>query len=98
MFLQDTKAGHVPGAGLDTGAAADALLLIHLADAGGLIGVDGLLGADLAAGGIFALTAGVREVEPGVLTEKPIAGSIKIQLALDLDPADEGTGSAVIAQ
>ena len=76
--------GHMPRAGIMAGTAADALVGVHHADAL-LVGRNGLLGAGVAAGGVFALAAGVREVDPAVVVagQQAVAGAVQIQAALE---------------
>ena len=75
----------MPGAGLHAGTAADALVGIDHADAL-LIGDNGLLGACVAAGGILALAAGIREVDKAVVGagQQTVAVAVQIQAALEL--------------
>ena len=76
--------GHMPRAGLYAGAAANALIRIHTANAV-FIGIDCLHGASIAAGGIFALTAGVREIGPVVFCIQTLTIAAAIQIPGDLD-------------
>ena len=61
---------------------------------------NGLLGAGVAAGGVLALAAGVREVDPAVVGagQQTVAVAVQIQAALDLDAADVGRAHAVVGQ
>ena len=91
--------GHMPGAGLVAGAAADALVGVHHADAL-LVGRNGLLGAGVAAGGVLALAAGIREVDKAVVVagQQAVAGTVQIQTALDLHTADVRGAHTIVGQ
>ena len=81
------------------GTAADALVGIHYADAA-VVGGDSLLRAGVAAGGVLALAAGIREVDKAVIGagQQAVAGAVQIQAALDLDAADVRGAHAVVGQ
>ena len=81
------------------GTAADALVGIHYADAA-VVGGDSLLRAGIAAGGVLALAAGVREVDKAVVGagQQAVAVAVQIQAALDLDTADVRGAHTVIGQ
>mgnify|MGYP006900714161 CR=1 FL=1 len=67
------------------GTAADALVGIHYADAAA-VGGDSLLRAGVAAGGVLALAAGIREVDKAVVGagQQTVAVAVQIQAALEL--------------
>ena len=81
------------------GAPADALVGVHHTDALG-IGGDGLLGAGVAAGGVLALAAGIREVDKAVVVagQQAVAGTVQIQTALDLHAADVRGAHTIVGQ
>ena len=91
--------GHMPGAGIVAGAAADALVGVHNTDAL-LVGRNGLLGAGVAAGGVLALAAGIREVDKAVVVagQQAVAGTVQIQTALDLHAADVRGAHTIVGQ
>ena len=89
--------GHMPGARLGARAAADALFGVHPADAQ-VIGVDRAHGAGVAAGGVFALAAGVREVHPVVVGVQAVAVAAGIQVAGHLHAGNVAGAAAVVGQ
>ena len=87
----------MPRTGLHAGAAADALVGIHTADAV-VPGVDGAHGAGIAAGRILALAAGVREVGPVILGIQAVAVAAGVQVARHLHAGNVAGAAAVIGQ
>ena len=65
-----------------------------------VVGGDGLLRAGVAAGGVLALAAGIREVDKAVVVagQQAVAGAVQIQTALDLDAADVRGAHTIVGQ
>ena len=105
----NVDAGHLPGAGSNASAAANALGFIDLTNAGAFFNVDSLHGASVQAGGILALLAGFGSAAPQ--TEHTAAmirifgntigagGSlIEVQVLTGMDAGHVGMAVAVVRQ
>ena len=87
----------MPRASLMAGTAAYALVRIDAADTA-LVRVNRLHRAGVAAGRIFALTAGVREVGPVVFGVQAVSVAAGIQVAGHLDAGNVAGAAAVVGQ
>ena len=88
---------HMPRAGSGAGAAANALIGINLTDTVD-VSVNRVHRAGIAAGRIFALTAGIREVHPVILGVQTVAIAAGVQVAGNLDTRDVAGAAAIIGQ